>query len=133
MNQKISILIVEDDVIIGEDMKSSIETLGYRITGTATSGEAAIEKIKAEQPDFVMMDIVLRGKLNGIETAKILNEKYNVPIIFVSAYSDQMTKDRINAVSHYGHLMKPFQLEEIKMVLEHAVMKRLEEKISNGL
>ena len=127
MKEKISILVVEDDIIICEDIKSSLVKMGYNLLDTVTSGEAAIEIIKQEKPDFIMMDIVLRGRLNGIETAELITKEYHIPIIFLSAYSDPITMKRTEATNPYGYLAKPFHADELKEVLEKAIARRKEE------
>ncbi|MBN2102490.1 response regulator [bacterium] len=130
MNNSITILVVEDDIIICEDIRSSLEKLGFTLLDTVSSGEAAIKKIRQKKPDFVMMDIVLSGRLNGIETAEIIVKTYQIPIIFVSAYSDPITKKRTENVHPYGYLTKPFHAEELKKVIQNALKKRKNEKKS---
>jgi CheY-like chemotaxis protein len=120
--QSISILVVEDDVIICEDIRNSIKRLGYQRVKIVTSGEEAIDSIRQDKPDIVFMDIVLRGELNGIETAEILAGE-NIQVIFLSAYSDQSVRDRTDALNPLGYLTKPFHSDDLKTVLEEAVSK----------
>ena len=118
----ISVLVVEDDIIICEDIRNSIRKLGIDQVRIATSGEEAIEKAKQSKPDLVFMDIVLRGKLNGIDTAEILT-KDNIQVIFLSAYSDDTVKKRTDALKPLGYLTKPFHSDHLKAVLEEAIEK----------
>ena len=124
----ISVLVVEDDIIICEDIRNSIQRLGIDQVRIATSGEEAIEKVKQSKPDLVFMDIVLRGKLNGIETAEIL-AKNHIKVIFLSAYSDDTVKERTDALKPLGYLTKPFHSENLKAMLEEAVEKIKKERL----
>ena len=126
MHDNFSILIVEDDIIICEDMKSSLKQLGFKRVDSVTSGEAALEKVTREKPDLVMMDIVLRGQLNGIETSEILKRDFDLSVIFLSAHTDPDTKKRTDAVQPYGYLSKPFHALELKEAVEHALQKHKE-------
>jgi CheY-like chemotaxis protein len=118
----ISILVVEDDVIICEDIRNSIKRLGYQKVKIVTSGEEAIESIRQDKPDIVFMDIVLRGELNGIDAAQMLTRE-GVHVIFLSAYSDQSMRERTDALNPLGYLTKPFHSDDLKAVLEEAVNK----------
>jgi two-component SAPR family response regulator len=118
----ISILVVEDDVIICEDIRNSIKRLGYQKVRTVTSGEEAIDSIRQDKPDIVFMDIVLRGELSGIDTAQMM-VKEGVHVIFLSAYSDQSMRERTDALNPLGYLTKPFHSDDLKAVLEEAVEK----------
>lgn len=120
--RSISILVVEDDVIICEDIRTSIKRLGYQKVKIVTSGEDAIDSISQDKPDIVFMDIVLRGELNGIDTAQILATE-GVHVIFLSAYSDQSVRERTDALNPLGYLTKPFHSDDLKTVLEEAVGK----------
>ena len=118
----ISILVVEDDIIICEDIRNSIQRLGFQQVRVVTSGEEAIESVRREKPDIVFMDIVLRGELNGIDTAEILAGDH-IGVIFLSAYSDQSVRKRTEALNPLGYLTKPFHSNDLKAVLEIAVGK----------
>jgi len=127
MNDSISILVVEDDIIICEDIRNSLEKMGYTLLDAVSTGEAAIKKIRQKKPNFIMMDIVLSGRLNGIETAKIINKKFNIPIIFISAYSYPITIKRAESTHPYGYLAKPFHADELKNIMEKAILKKQKE------
>lgn len=118
---QVKVLVVEDDIIISEDIQRSLDTLGYEVIGAMTSGEEALNLIQKNPPDIVLMDIVLRGQLNGIDTAKMIYEQYHIPVVFLTAYSDSITLERANQAHHYGYICKPFEREELKEIIRSAL------------
>jgi PAS domain S-box-containing protein len=112
------ILVVEDERIIAEDIKSALFSFGYEVSDLLTSGEAAIEKIKVGKPDLIMMDIMLDGELDGIQTAEVIRSKYNIPIIYLTAYADEQTLSRAKLTTPYGYLLKPFEDRELRAAVE---------------
>ena len=131
MSTVLKILIVEDDVIIGEDIKKSVRNIGHEIVDFVPSGEQALERAEKLRPDLVLMDIVLRGRLNGIETAEQIHKQFQIPIVFLTAYADKITMSRAQRANPYGYILKPFEDEELKSVLEQAIEKRKKELESN--
>lgn len=111
MNKKL--FIVEDETIIRMELKMRLESLGYTILGTASSGEEFLKKITDKIPDLVLMDISLKGKLTGIEAAKIMSENYAVPVIFITALSDKDTIKQAETVFPIKLITKPFNDEEL--------------------
>lgn len=107
------LFIVEDEQIIQMELKMRLESLGYTIMDTASSGEEFLEKISGEIPDLVLMDISLKGKLTGIEAAQIMSEKYAIPVIFITAYSDKDTLQKAETVFPIKLITKPFDDEEL--------------------
>ncbi|MDO5851647.1 MAG: response regulator [Methanobacteriaceae archaeon] len=113
MNKRI--LIVEDEVIISLDLKLTVESLGHSVIGMAISGENAIKLATELSPDLILMDIFIKGDLTGLEVAdKIKN--LNIPIIYVTANSNQDIIGKINKITKYGYVSKPFDKEKIKKV-----------------
>ena len=108
------VLIVEDERILAIGMKRKLESAGYTVTGIASSGEEAIANTKETIPDLVLMDIVLKGCMDGIETAGHIINLYNVPIIYITAYADEKIMERAMITEPYGYLLKPFNLSELK-------------------
>jgi DNA-binding NtrC family response regulator len=102
------IFIVEDEFIIQLELKMRLESLGYRIAGTASSGEEFLKEITNKIPNLVLMDISLKGKLNGIDAVKIMNENYSVPVIFITALSDHDTLSNAEKVFPVAIITKPF-------------------------
>lgn len=109
-----SIMVVEDENIIALDIKNRLGRLGYNIVAVVPSGEEAVKVAGKIKPDLVLMDIVLRGSMNGVETAERIVEETNIPIIFLSSFSDKDTLSKADKVTHYGYLIKPFNERELK-------------------
>ncbi len=124
------ILIVEDERIVAEDIKMSLERLGHQVCGTAHSGEEAISKAQKTQPDLVLMDIVLQGKMDGVEVAQRIRSLLDAPIIYLTAYSDHKTLERAKVTEPFGYIIKPFDDRELHSIIEIALYKhRIEKKL----
>ena len=108
-----SVLIVEDEGLIALHISELLERAGYRITGTPISGEESLQIIQQSLPDLILMDIALAGKMDGIETARRIRREHDIPVIFLSAYSDQSRIDEAAAISPFGFLAKPVSDEEL--------------------
>lgn len=115
------ILIVEDEIIIAMDLQFTLENLGYAFSEIVSSGEESIEKVSRLLPDVVLMDVKLSGLIDGVKAAERIYRRFRIPIIYVSAYSDEQTLKRMNRVKNYGYLNKPFEERELKKVLEKAL------------
>jgi DNA-binding LytR/AlgR family response regulator len=124
---KISILVVEDEIIVSKDIQNSLKKLGYSIAGSAASGEKAIEAALKEKPDLILMDIMLKGKMNGIEAAEKIKESLNIPIIFLTAYAEDATLSKAKLVEPYGYILKPFKEIDLKTAIEVAIYKHSKE------
>jgi len=118
-----SILIVEDEQISAMDLKETLVSLGYRVTGIASSGERAIEMADAETPDLILMDIQLSGKLSGIEAAEQILRHHAIPIIYLTAYADPLLVERAKRTKPYGYLLKPSDERSIRTEIEIALYK----------
>lgn len=112
------ILMVEDDMIIAADISMQLTKLGYEIVGINTRGEDALQTIENNRPDLVLMDIVLSGKLNGIETAQRILEKFQVPLIFLTSNSDDATFQQAIKTKPYAFISKPFQKADLERTLK---------------
>jgi diguanylate cyclase (GGDEF)-like protein/PAS domain S-box-containing protein len=117
------IYIVEDERIIAIDLQRRLERLGYRVCGSAASGEEALAGIRQNVPDLVLMDIVIQGSVDGIEVAILIKKELNIPVIFLSAYTDTRTLDRAKEASPLGYILKPFKERELATILEMALYK----------
>ncbi len=117
------ILVVEDEQIVAEDLKMTLEGLGYIVAGIASSGEKAIELAGTEKPDLILMDIMLAGKMDGIEAAEKIQARMNVPLIYLTAYSDDATLERAKRTKPYSYLIKPFEERELYSNIEMALYK----------
>lgn len=114
------ILIVEDENIVAKDIQSTLLRMGYVVAGIASSGEEAVERAKTLAPDIVLMDIVLaRGFIDGVETAERIRELgARVPIIFLTAHSDEATVRRATNVGPHGYVVKPYQPRDLKIAID---------------
>lgn len=121
------ILIVEDAMIIAAEISMILEEHDYDVIGMAPRGETAIEMIKENVPDMVLMDINLKGKLDGIETAMLMQEIRPTPIIFITANTDQPTFDRAKVIKPYAFISKPFNSKDLLRTLELAIPRLKEE------
>ena len=122
------IFIVEDEAIVAESLNDQLEGLGYIVTGNAPSGEEALRNIKNNLPNLVLMDIMLEGEMDGVETAQQIRELYGIPVIFLSAYSDSETLGRAKLTEPFGYLIKPYKERELHTTLEITLYKHRMEK-----
>src|SRR4030043_1362830 len=102
MVNPVRILLVEDERIVAEDVRRNLESMGYRLTGVVSAGKDAIEMVQKVRPDLVLMDIVLRGELNGIETAERIRSLVDVPVVYLTAYADDGTLEKAKATEPFG-------------------------------
>jgi len=120
---KTKVLIVEDETIVALDIKNVITKLGYRVINCVTNYDDAIKSVNEDDPDIILMDINLKNSQDGIQTAQdILNIKY-IPIIYLTAYSDDETMDRAVETNPIGYLIKPFKREELKSTMKLSIYK----------
>ena len=117
------ILIVEDEAIVASDIQYSLQKLGFFVTGVAASGELALSMIKSSQPDLILMDIMLQGKLSGLDTAELIMKMYSIPIIFLTAYVDEVTLSRAKKCEPFGYIIKPFKEIQLQTAIEMALYK----------
>jgi signal transduction histidine kinase len=118
---KARILIVEDESIIALETQASLKTLGYEICAIVNSGADAIKNIDEKQADLILMDIHLKGDIDGIETAEIIQSNHHIPIVFLTAFSDEKVLDRAKRTKPCGYLLKPFKKQELKVAIEMAL------------
>src|SRR5512136_1674738 len=117
------ILIVEDENIVALDMRMRLEAMGYRVLDVVDTGGLALERALALSPDLVLMDIKLKGGQDGIDAARALRERAEVPVIFVTAFTDEKTLERAKRTSPYGYIVKPFHERELRIAIELAIYK----------
>ncbi len=122
------ILVVEDERLVAEDILRTLEDLGYAVTSVVSSGEEAIATVAKEKPDLVLLDIVLKGELSGIEVAEHIRSHYRVPVVYLSAYADAPTLERAKVTEPYGYILKPFEDRELHTAIEIALYKSRAEK-----
>ncbi|MDP2729976.1 MAG: ATP-binding protein [Dehalococcoidales bacterium] len=127
------ILIVEDEAIEALDIKQRLEGMGYQVVGVAHSGEQGVRQAKELSPGLVLMDIMLSGKLDGVMAAEQIRSRFDIPIIYLTAYADEDTLQRAKITEPYAYLVKPFQERELHIAIEIAlyryeVERRLKER-----
>ncbi len=117
------ILIVEDERIIALDLQRRLIRFGFPVPPITTNGLDALRSIDNDKPDIILMDIMLSSDFDGIETATIIKEKYNIPLIFLTAYSDEKTVERAKKAEPYGYILKPFKEKELYTTIDIALYK----------
>jgi two-component sensor histidine kinase len=126
----IKILIVDDEQLVALDVQNYLRKIGYGVTGIANSGQEALEKAATTKPDLVLMDIVLKGKMDGIETARRIRVQHDIPSIFLTAYADEEKIERAKVAQPFGYILKPFDKKELRVAIEMAYNKhKLDQKI----
>ena len=121
------ILIVEDDTLIAQEIEIRLIDLGYEIVGAASSGSEAIALAEKLQPALVLMDIMLKGEMDGIEAADYITRRMQIPIIYLSAFTDKATLQRAKITEPYGYIVKPFTERELQANIEMALYKHQSE------
>ncbi len=125
---KSRILVVEDEAIVAMGIRQKLEELDYEVVGTIFSGEDAVDTALREEPDLILMDIVLKGRMDGIEAASTIRKQVDIPVIYLTAYSDEAILKRARMTEPYGYIIKPFKKSELKANLEMALYKHAEDQ-----
>jgi two-component system, cell cycle sensor histidine kinase and response regulator CckA len=128
-----AVMVVEDEQLIAKDIADTLTKLGYDVTGTVASAEACVESAANRRPDLVLMDIHLQGEVDGIEAARLLRERFDIPVVFLSAYADEGTVARAKQSAPLGYLLKPFRKSELRSAVEvglfrHQMERQLRER-----
>lgn len=130
MSSLVKILVVEDEAIVALDIRQRLEKMGFEVTGTAATGDAALKSVQANPPQLILMDIQIRGDYDGIETASRIRESFDIPVVFLTANSDRATIDRAKSSGPFGYLLKPFEDRELQTTIEIVLERhRLEREI----
>lgn len=117
------ILVVEDEGIVAKDIANSLKKLDYDVIGTASSGEKAIEIVRENQPDLILMDIMLKGQMTGIDTAEVMRSEFQIPVIYLTANADENTLEKAKITEPYGYILKPFKEIDLHTSIEMALYK----------
>lgn len=123
------ILIVEDESIIALDIQTSLQTAGYQVVAIATCAEEAIADVTRFQPNLVLMDIRLRGVMDGVETAEQIRQEFHIPIVYLTAHADENTLSRAKQTHPFGYILKPFEDRELITTIEIALSRHEAETI----
>ncbi len=128
MNEKANIMVVEDEFIVSMEIQDRLKGLGYSIATAVASGEEAIEMAEKIKPDLVLMDIMLKGQMDGVEAAEIIRNQYELPVIYLTAHSDEATLTRAKISQPFGYLIKPFDERGLHTTIEMALYRHEMEK-----
>jgi DNA-binding NarL/FixJ family response regulator len=124
------IMVVEDEAITAMRIKKSLEQMGYTVASTVFSGREAVKEAEEDKPDLVLMDIVLQGDMDGIEAAGQIHSRFNIPVVYLTAHSEEKILNRIRNTEPFGYINKPFDERELRVVVEIAFYKHeMEQKL----
>ena len=119
-----TILIFEDEGITALHLRTLLAGWGYSVAAVADTAEAAEDLVESTSPDLVLMDIRLKGEMDGIEAADLIHQRFGIPVVFLSAHSDESTRRRIEASHAYGLVVKPFDEQDVYMAVKSALHRR---------
>src|SRR6187399_2216253 len=108
-----SIMVVEDERIVAKNIEESLRLMGYDVLGSHSSGADCLRQAGQQRPDLVLMDVRLEGDVDGIETARQLRDRFDVPVVFLTAYGDDDTLNRAKEAA-YGYILKPFRASDLR-------------------
>lgn len=117
------ILVVEDEGIIAEDLRMGLEEMGYDVVSVASTGEDAVREAEIQRPDLVLMDVVLHGEVDGIEAADRIHARLDIPVIYLTAYSDEKILERAKIAEPFGYMIKPIRERDLYSTIEMALFK----------
>ena len=112
------ILVVEDEGVVAFSIMQELKGQGYEVAGHANSGEEAVRLVKEEKPELVLMDITLKGPMDGIHAAGIIHDTFKIPVVFLTAHADEATLQRAKVTQPYGYIIKPFEADELRTTIE---------------
>jgi DNA-binding response OmpR family regulator len=118
-----TILVVEDDLNVAAVLEARLESFGYKVCATAETGLQAISQNKLHKPDLILMDILLKGDMNGIESAQQISAQFDVPIIYLSCLNSDEVMDKAAQTNPYGYIIKPYNNSELRLCIEIALVK----------
>jgi PAS domain S-box-containing protein/putative nucleotidyltransferase with HDIG domain len=124
---KIRLVIVEDESLVARDIENMAVSQGYEVCGIASTGEQCLELVARHQPDIILMDVIIKGSMDGITVAEKIRASYRIPIIYVTAFADELTLRRAKITEAFGYILKPFDERELKIAIEMAYYKSLME------
>lgn len=122
------IMVVEDEGIVARDIQNSLKRLGYTVPVLVSSGDEAIQRAEEIELDIVLMDIRLKGDMDGIEAAELIHARFDIPVVYLTAYTDKTTLERAKITAPFGYILKPFEERELHTTIEIALYKHMMEK-----
>jgi len=120
-----TVLIVEDEIVVASEIKLRLEAMGFMVIGIVNNGRDAILSANEKDPDVILMDITLKGKMDGLEATRQINEQTGIPVIFITAHTDTPTLDSAREASSHGIFTKPFSDDELKSAIQQATISRV--------
>src|SRR3954464_1158463 len=111
--EKYKVLIVEDELIIAEDIKDILEHASYEVIGMAASGKEAIQLVSEVMPDILLIDISIKGNMDGIQLANTIREQFNLPFIYITSYTNKSILERAKLTKPYGYIVKPYKEQDV--------------------
>ena len=121
---KVCVLVVEDDNVLAKIAEMRLTNLGYEMCGRATTSAEAIEMVVKHKPDLVLMDINIKGDVDGIDTANMIKKGFGIPVVYATSHTDAPTLERAKATNPDGFIMKPFKDDDLRVAIELALKKR---------
>ena len=129
-----TIMVVEDEWIVAKEICRNLKELGYEVCSTASTGDEAIRKVEEDRPDLILMDIVLKGKMDGIEAVERINSQFDIPVIYLTSHTNPEYIERAKQTKPFAYLVKPFSQKELYANIEMALHKhRLDKEIKEYL
>ena len=116
-------LIVEDEILIAEELKERLSLLGFSVIAAVDSADEGIAIATRERPDLVLLDIRLKGEKDGVQAVQEIHKKVDVPVVYLTAYSERLTVDRIKGTEYDGFVLKPFRARELQSTIEIAIQR----------
>ncbi len=131
--KKGTILVVEAEAIVADDIKNHLQKFGYKVSAIVTSGEEALKAVRGARPDLVLMDIVLWGEMDGIETAERIRSEFRIPVVYLTAFDDDRTLERAKITEPFGYIIKPFEERDLYTTIEMALYRHeMERKLKES-
>lgn len=128
--EKFKILIIEDELIIAEDIKNILEHASYEVIGIAASGKEALQLLKDEKiPDMILVDISIKGDMDGIQLANTIREQFHLPFIYLTSYTNKSVLERVKLTKPYGYIVKPYKEQDILIAIELALSNAASESL----
>jgi CheY-like chemotaxis protein len=120
---KANIMIVEDEGVVSIDIRNMLRKAGYGIAAVAFQGEEAVQKAEQSEPDLILMDIGLKGEIDGIEAAKRIRDRFQIPVVFLTGFADEVTLAKAKEVNPAGFIIKPINEDELNKTLDDILKK----------
>ncbi|WP_292465791.1 response regulator [Methanolobus sp.] len=126
--EDIKILVVEDESIIALNIKKKLKSFGYTVPAIVSTAEEAIKMTEITFPDLILMDVMLKGDMDGVQAIEEIRKKFDIPVIYLTAYSDDEVLERAKLTQPYGYIVKPFKANDLRTNIEIALYKHRMEK-----